>query len=440
MVEGRNRGCKGVKATMPNNDGSTLPEYIGAFFLGLLTFALSYLFPDMTNDGLRLAIAGALAIVGWGVCHYVIKQRFKRFAHWLGRIWTTLWSRVKAMFESVNAKAKRFRACLRGALEQCRSELETEKEKYQEERGKVDELTIALATLSQHVLGLFDKEMEKTDELEWSDVLTASERAIRCAKSALHHHVTKIVYYDPTYPAAWMKGETAEKTRNYFVESWWFVEKNAQQLRDWIVEILNKKDAHKSLVVFAQDIVPETVAEVPNDTCLLRKYLDAGGRIVWRGDIPFFYQGKPGEAREEWRETGAKDILGVNYYNYCFRWGAPRGEKDRLWDSNLPLEITPLGQDIGLTIPSNNIRIRPVPSQDVDTTYVLIRQEGFTIMDVNWQGSDDDDFAVCWKKCFCKRYPHSGFMQYIPGEFLWRDDDTTASFFNFAVSGWPLFF
>ena len=66
---------------MSSNDGSTLPEYIGAFILGLLTYALSCLFPDMTNDGLRLAIAGAVAIVGWVVWHYVIGQRFKRFKH-----------------------------------------------------------------------------------------------------------------------------------------------------------------------------------------------------------------------------------------------------------------------------------------------------------------------------------------------------------------------
>jgi len=79
---------------MPSNDGSTLPEYIGALILGLLTYVLSYLFPDMTNDGLRLAIAGAVAIVGWVVWHYVIGQRFKRFAHWLGRIWTTLLNRT----------------------------------------------------------------------------------------------------------------------------------------------------------------------------------------------------------------------------------------------------------------------------------------------------------------------------------------------------------
>jgi len=354
------------------------------------------------------------------------------------RKWAGLWNRTKAMVESIKARVKRFRACLRGDLEQCYSELKTEREKYKEERAKVDKLTLALATLSQHVLSLFDERMEKPDELEWGGALAASKRAARCARAALCHHVTKIVYYDPIYPASWMKGENAEKTRDYFVDRW-FVEKNAQQLRDWIHEVLKRRLAYKSLIVFAQDIVPETVAEVPNETCLLRRYLNAGGRVVWWGDIPFWRQGKTDEALEYWDNSGPQAVLGVSYYNYHFSWNPPKEGGGRIWDSDLPPEITPMGRDIGLTYPRKGIRVRPVPCQDVDVAYAVIQQKTFRITDISQYGRGTGDFALCWKKNFNERYPHSGFMQYFIGEFLWRDD-TKANFFKFAIAGWPLFF
>lgn len=351
---------------------------------------------------------------------------------------TALLNRTRAMFESIKARVKRFQAYMRGELEQCRSELKIERKKYDEERAKVDKLTLALATLSHHVLSLFDERMEKPDDLKWSGALSESERAVRCARAALSHHVTKVVYYDPSYPQSWIRGENAEKTRDYFVDRW-FVEKNAQQLKNWIDKVLKNGLAYRSLIVFAQDIVPETVAEVPNETCLLRKYLGAGGRVVWWGDIPFWRQGKAGGALDYWEHAGPLGILGVSYYNYRFRWNPPKEGGGGIWDSDLPSEITLMGRDIGLTCPRNGIRIRPVPCQDVDVAYVMIPQKTFTITDVPQYGRDTGDFALCWKKNFNERYPHNGFMQYFTGEFLWRDD-TKANFFKFAIAGWPLFF
>jgi hypothetical protein len=69
----------------------------------------------------------------------------------------------------------------------------------------------------------------------------------------------------------------------------------------------------------------------------------------------------------------------------------------------------------------------------------VIPQKTFTITDVPQYGRGTGDLALCWKKNFNERHPHSGFMQYFTGEFLWRDD-TKARFFNFAIAGWPLFF
>jgi len=46
-----------------------------------------------------------------------------------------------------------------------------------------------------------------------------------------------------------------------------------------------------SVVVFCPDIAPDTVVESMSYRCTLRRYLDAGGKIVWYADIPMFYQG-----------------------------------------------------------------------------------------------------------------------------------------------------
>jgi hypothetical protein len=341
---------------------------------------------------------------------------------------------------AVKTEGARLRAYHSGALEELRSELEAERHKYGSEKAKVEKLTLPLATLSDGVLRLFDRRVERPDEMEWGAALAASERALKCASAALSHHVTKIVYYDPDYPGSWVKDENAEEARDHFVGRW-FVQKNAPQLASWIREALQSPLAHRSLIVFAQDIVPDTVAEVRNDTCLIRKYLDAGGRVVWRGDIPFWYQGKAGGAKDDWHgpdssECGPWKILGVYYFNYEFKWSAPRGDVPRLWGTDLPLHITAAGRDIGLAYPRQGLDIRPAPCEDVHVSYLALRQETFRVF--GSQHGSEGEFSLCWKKNFNERYPYSGFMQYVPGRFVWRE--VNDHFFRFAVSGWPLLF
>jgi len=175
---------------MSSNVVNILLNLIAAGIPAVLAYLLSLLWPDI-SDSLRGLISILGAIGGLSIWHYVISRRFKRFIHRLGKTHARFSSRTKATFESITARIKRFRACLRGELEECRSELKTEREKHREERAKVDKLTLALATLSQHVLSLFDEKMEKPDELDCVGALTVSKQAVRCASAALHHHVTK---------------------------------------------------------------------------------------------------------------------------------------------------------------------------------------------------------------------------------------------------------
>ena len=50
------------------------------------------------------------------------------------------------------------------------------------------------------------------------------------------------------------------------------------------------EDQEPSVVVFAKDHVPVNVGATAADTVLFRRYLDAGGRIVWLGYPPFFVE------------------------------------------------------------------------------------------------------------------------------------------------------
>ena len=68
---------------------------------------------------------------------------------------------------------------------------------------------------------------------------------------------------------------------------------DAVALRDFMVEGIQQGNCSGKLVVFSQDVVPDTVIEdyYPNTT--FREYLDAGGSVLWIGDIPLWYVGKP---------------------------------------------------------------------------------------------------------------------------------------------------
>jgi hypothetical protein len=85
---------------------------------------------------------------------------------------------------------------------------------------------------------------------------------------------------------------------------------NANELKTWMdARIADKK---LSVVVMTQDVVPDTVAETQTSSCTIRKYLDAGGKVVWYADWPFYYQGKADGTMVTWGSAGASGVLGFN--------------------------------------------------------------------------------------------------------------------------------
>ncbi|MGH7517683.1 MAG: PQQ-binding-like beta-propeller repeat protein [Gemmatimonadales bacterium] len=92
--------------------------------------------------------------------------------------------------------------------------------------------------------------------------------------------VRRAVFYDSA--AAEFAGTKGGQTvRDYFSRFGYEV-LDARALQSFFEERL--KDKAPSVVVFALDVVPETVAREASDTVLFRRYLNAGGKIVWTGE------------------------------------------------------------------------------------------------------------------------------------------------------------
>jgi len=117
----------------------------------------------------------------------------------------------------------------------------------------------------------------------------------------------RAAYWDQRYPSAW--GGAGDNVRDALQAAGYTV-LNADELKTWMTaRIADKK---LSVVVFCKDVVPDTVVESQSASCTLRKYLDAGGKIVWYADIPFYYWGHADGAMDTWGDAGAPAVLGFN--------------------------------------------------------------------------------------------------------------------------------
>ena len=140
----------------------------------------------------------------------------------------------------------------------------------------------------------------------------------------------RVAYYDASSGTAWA-GDGAP-VRDALVQAGYRVV-NAAELKTWMdARIADKK---LSVVVMCRDVVPVTVAETMTASCTIRRYLDAGGKVVWYSDWPFYYCGTTGTT---WGSNGAVQVLGFN---------ASSGPND----GNQLVTITELGRRWGLTTP-----------------------------------------------------------------------------------------
>ena len=117
----------------------------------------------------------------------------------------------------------------------------------------------------------------------------------------------RAVYWDDDYSSAWAGGATTIRDA---LEAAGYTVLDAAQLKSWMDGHI--ADKALSVVVFCRDVVPDTVAESMNSSCTIRRYLDAGGKVVWYSDWPFFYQGNSDGSNVTWGSAGATSVLGFN--------------------------------------------------------------------------------------------------------------------------------
>jgi len=99
-----------------------------------------------------------------------------------------------------------------------------------------------------------------------------------------------IAYYDEDYPNSWIPRAESKRLVRFLIDKG-FSEYNAKVLADWMRKAIDQGKCHLSLVVFSQDVVPETVCHDSTSNSLIRTYLDCGGTVLWMADLPFYYQG-----------------------------------------------------------------------------------------------------------------------------------------------------
>ncbi len=158
----------------------------------------------------------------------------------------------------------------------------------------------------------------------------------------------RAVYWDARYRTNWATEADSVAVRDGCVAAGYEI-LDADQLKVWMDARI--ADQKYSVVVFARDNAPDTVVETVDQNCTLRKYLNAGGKIVYYSDIPFWDIGHVDGTWDNPQTAGANSILGFN-------------TDIAVWDSNQQVTITAAGAKWGLTQGWGSVR--PIASGGPD--------------------------------------------------------------------------
>jgi len=185
----------------------------------------------------------------------------------------------------------------------------------------------------------------------------------------------RAAYWDSRYRTNWATDANSITVRDGLVAAGYTV-LDADQLKTWMnARIADKK---LSVVVFCRDNAPDTVVETVDANCTLRKYLDAGGKIVFYADIPFWDIAHADATWDNPAGDGQVNILGI-------------GNVDR-WDSGETVTITAEGAKWGLTQTWASARAN-------DPT-------GLTVL-----ATDDQGYAAAWAKHYVPHNKARGFVR-----------------------------
>ena len=184
-------------------------------------------------------------------------------------------------------------------------------------------------------------------------------------------------YWDENYATHWSDLSITIEIRDYFEAAGYEI-LDADQLKDWMDDRI--ADQASSVVIICPDVAPETVIETNTADCTLRQYLDAGGKVVFHGDIPFYNQGNPGGGETNWGGGGSQGILGFN-------------AAGATWDTGNTVTLTTEGQEWGLTETWGSLR----PANPADVDIIL--------------ATDDAGNAAAWVKHYVEDDTSHGFVR-----------------------------
>jgi len=244
--------------------------------------------------------------------------------------------------------------------------------------------------------------------------------------------VLPVVFYDDSFPCSWVASPAL--AADYFVKHG-FALMRADELEGAMQSTIKHGTAQRTVFVFIHDVVPASITQVRHPSCTLRKYLDAGGRVVWWGDIPLHVRGFTDQLKEEWR--GGQIVLSVDHYSPPLvdtRTNMPL--HSALWerhDLDSRIQLTEAGRAIGL----KNVGQCKRPAGVDQSTIVYSEIAGDLGLGEQFTGLR---WALSWRKVFNPAYPHSGFMQYPLGEVDCSEISVVQDFFRFAASDCPFAF
>jgi hypothetical protein len=195
-----------------------------------------------------------------------------------------------------------------------------------------------------------------------------------------------VVYFDEQYPVSWITRGAAAEMRDFAV-ALGFEPMGAESVRDWMQQAV-VQGATGKLLIMASDVAPQTlVGGAPGADALFRKYLDAGGSVIWSGDVPFYFVGTGQWDKDKWDYLGGRGVLGIDTVGN--------------WQGRSEARPAEIGKKWGLQSTWNSVRALPVKN----VTQVL--------------AVDADGNASAWTKEYKKGSP--GFIR------LWDSNITSFS-------------
>jgi outer membrane protein assembly factor BamB len=138
----------------------------------------------------------------------------------------------------------------------------------------------------------------------------------------------RVVYWDEDR-LPWNLSPSHEVVRDYFAARGYAVTEREQLIAFMEARI---EDRSRSVVVFAIDDLPHEVGEQPSDTMLARRYLDAGGKIVWIGLPPLIVARDADGQGIAIDRDAAGTVLGVDFSGWHGdRYPAYPNDTGRRW-------------------------------------------------------------------------------------------------------------